>query len=84
MPTRSNPAGERRRRDASRNTGTLIALAALLAVGAGMLALMAIVLPKVVWVLAVVFGFFLVGLFHYVTWGWWLSRVPFEEDEDEE
>ena len=74
---------DRRQTEISRNMGTVIALGALLLCGVGLLALVAIVLPKVIWLVVVVFGFFLMGLFHYVTWGWWLSRVPVEDDDED-
>jgi Flp pilus assembly protein TadB len=76
--------GERRQSNADRNSGTFLALAALMLVGAGLLMLVAIVLPQALGLVLVVFGFFLMGLLHYVTWGWWLSRTPADEDEDTE
>ena len=32
---------------------------------------------------AVVFGFFCFVALHYLLWGWWLKSIPPEEDEDE-
>ena len=72
----------RQQTESIRNMGTLAALAVLLMIGIGFLALVAVVLPKVIWLVVVVFGFFLMGLFHYVTWGWWLSRSPLDDDEE--
>ena len=76
--------GDRRRSNADRNSGTFLALAALMLVVGGLLMLVAIVLPQVLGLVVVVFGFFLMGLLHYVTWGRWLSRMPVEEDEETE
>ncbi|MBT4866571.1 MAG: hypothetical protein HON53_15825 [Planctomycetaceae bacterium] len=72
---------DRRQVESIRNMGTFAALAVLLLIGIGLLALVAVVLPKVIWLVVVVLGFFLMGLFHYVTWGWWLSRLPVDDDE---
>lgn len=71
-----------RRPGGSTNTGTFLALFAILALAAGLLVLTAMVLPSVFGILAVVFGFFLFGVFHYVVWGWWLGR-PSDPEEDE-
>lgn len=65
-----------------RNLGTLIALAALVLASFGFLLLISTVLPQVMWLVVVVVGFFLLGLFHYFTWGRWLSRMT-AQDEDE-
>ena len=75
---------DRRRSNADRNSGTFLAMAALVLVGGGLLMLVAIVLPQALGLVVVVFGFFLMGLLHYVTWGRWLSRTPVEEDEETE
>ena len=76
--------GGGRRSKADQNSGTFLALAALMLVGGGLLMLVAIVLPQALGLVVVVFGFGLMGLLHYVTWGWWLSRTPIEEDEETE
>ena len=73
----------RRQSESARNAGTLIALVALLLAAIALLALVAVVWSHMVFIVMVVGGFFLSGLFHYVTWGWWLSRVPFDEEEAE-
>lgn len=73
-----------RQTETARNLGTLIALGALMMMGFGLLALVAMVLPQVAWLVTVVFGMFLMGLFHYVTWGWWLSQRPADDEEPAE
>jgi hypothetical protein len=75
---------DRQQTESIRNMGTLAALAVLLLIGIGLLALVAVVLPKVIWLVVVVMGFFLMGLFHYITWGWWLSRLPVDDGEEAE
>lgn len=60
--------------EAKRNAGTCLALAGLLFVGAGLFALAVFIMPDLlnaVVVIAIVAG---LVLFHYVTWGRWLSR----------
>jgi hypothetical protein len=60
--------------EARRNAGTCLALVGLLAIAAGLFYLVVIIMPDLA--LAVVFLAVLAGfvLFHYVTWGWLLSR----------
>ena len=74
--------GDRRQSKADQNSGTFLAMAALMFVGGGLLMLVAIVLPQAMGLVAVVFGFFLMGLLHYVIWGRWLSRMPIKDDEE--
>jgi|GEM_PF-1893841 len=63
------------------NVGTYLALAGLLVMAAGLLALMAFVNIAFFGVLIVIVAFFGMGLFHYVVWGWWLSSLPSDDDE---
>lgn len=60
--------------EAKRNAGTCLALAGLLFVGAGLFALAVVIMPDLLW--AVIVIGFVAGmvLFHYVTWGRWMSR----------
>ena len=67
-----------------KNTGTYLALLALLVVAGLLVGLSAMVLPQIFGLLLVVFGFFFFAAFHYLTWGWWMSRVPPADDEDDE
>ncbi|MGH7201878.1 MAG: hypothetical protein ACREJB_14825 [Planctomycetaceae bacterium] len=77
-------APRRPRPEPAGNAGTLIALLGLLLIGGGLIALAALVIGgAVAGLFLVVFGLLFLGVFHYVTWGWWLSRLP-DEDEDEE
>jgi hypothetical protein len=64
------------------NAPTILALLGLLAMGAGLLGLIALVLPQVFGLLAVVLGFFAFGAIHYLLWGWWLRPVPVDDDRD--
>jgi hypothetical protein len=67
------------------NAGTAIALFGLLVISGAILALMALVLPQVAGVLAVVLLIFVMPMMlHYVVWGWWLSQVKEEDQEAEE
>ena len=64
------------------NSPTILALLGLLAVAAGLLGLIALVLPQVFGFVAVVLGFFAFGAIHYLLWGWWLRPVPIEDEPD--
>ena len=61
---------------------TILALLGLLAIAAGLLGLVALVLPQIFGLLAVVLGFFAFGAIHYLLWGWWLRPVPIKDDPD--
>ncbi len=67
---------------AQSNAPTILALLGLLAIGAGLLGLIALVLPQVFGLLAVVLGFFAFGAIHYLLWGWWLRPVPIEDETE--
>ena len=67
---------------AQSNAPTILALLGLLAVGAGLLGLVALVLPQVFGLLAVVLGFFAFGAIHYLLWGWWMHPLPIKDDAD--
>jgi len=64
------------------NAPTILALLGLLAVAAGLMGLIALVLPQVFGFVAVVLGFFAFGVIHYLLWGWWMPPVPVEEEAD--
>jgi hypothetical protein len=64
------------------NAPTILALLGLLAVAAGLLGLIALVLPQVFGFVAVVLGFFAFGAIHYLLWGWWMRPVPVEDETD--
>jgi hypothetical protein len=64
------------------NAPTILALLGLLAIAAGLLGLVALVLPQIFGLLAVVLGFFAFGAIHYLLWGWWLRPIPFKDDAD--
>jgi hypothetical protein len=64
------------------NAPTLLALLGLLAIAGGFLGLVALVLPQIFGLLAVVLGFFAFGAIHYLLWGWWLRPIPIKDDPD--
>ena len=61
---------------------TILALLGLLAIAGMLLGLVALVLPQVFGLLAVVVDFFAFGAIHYLLWGWWLRPVHIEDDPD--
>ena len=65
------------------NAGTAIALVGLVFMSAAMLGLMALVLPELLGVLLVILIFAVPAVFHYLIWGWWLSRMRDAEPENE-
>lgn len=71
-------------RDENRNTATLLALFGLLTVAGGLLFLTAMVLPQIFFLLLVIVGFVFSIAFHYVLWGWWLSKSVHRDDDDVE
>jgi hypothetical protein len=73
------PAG----RSAQRDAATCLALAGMLFVAGGLLALAAMVLPQIRALILVGGGLVLFIALHYVTWGWWLSRSPTSHDDPE-
>jgi hypothetical protein len=66
------------------NAPTVLALLGLLALAGGLLGLIALVLPQVFGLLAVVLGFFAFGAIHYLLWGWWLRPIPAPDDDSPE
>jgi hypothetical protein len=61
---------------------TILALLGLLAIAGALLGLVALVLPQIFGLLAVVVGFFAFGAIHYLLWGWWLRPVPVDDEPD--
>lgn len=66
-----------------RNSGTFLALFALVLAGGGLVGLTALVLPSLVVFPLLLFALFCVGVFHYVVWGWWLGTSRRAEEIDE-
>lgn len=67
------------------NLATMIALFGLLAIAAGLLGLMALVLPHLLGIVVVVFTLFAGPIaLHYLVWGWWLSQLKDENPDDDE
>jgi hypothetical protein len=71
-------------RPAQSNAPTILALLALLAIGAGLLGLTALVLPQAFGFLAVIVGFFAFGAINYLIWGWWLQPITIDDDSHAE
>lgn len=67
----------------SADFGTWMALAALLFVGAGLLGIMFVVLPDVIWILFVVLAFAVFIFLHYITWGYWMLRAHQRTEQQE-
>ena len=65
-----------------RNVATFGALAGLLFVGLGILALAAMVIPDILNVLLVLAAFLVIGVIQYVLWGWKLDRYRITDDEE--
>ena len=61
---------------------TFLALFGLLVVATALLVLMALVYPGFLGILLVVYGFGIMMLFHYLVWGWWLSRAVKDEEQE--
>lgn len=70
--------------DAKRNAATCLALVGMLLVGAGLLALTAMVLPQIRGLILVAGGLGLFIALHFVTWGWWLGRMRAEDEPERE
>lgn len=67
--------------DDQRNSATFAALAMLLLISAGLLGLVAFVLPQVLWLIAIVIGLGLSVVLHYLIWGRWLTSMLRAEEE---
>ena len=61
--------------DEQRNSATFAAMGMLLLISAGLLGLVAIVLPQVLWLVVIAIGLGLSVVLHYVIWGRWLTSV---------
>lgn len=70
--------------DDQRNSATFAALAMLLVISAGLLALFALVLPQVLWIVVIAMGLGLSVVLHYVIWGRWLTAMLRAEEEAEQ
>ena len=70
--------------DDQRNSATFGALAMLVLVSAGLLGLVAIVLPQVLWLVVVGICLGLSVVLHYFLWGRWLSAKLHAEDEQQQ
>lgn len=71
-------------RTARSDAATAIALLGLIVLGAGLLGLMALVLPQLLGIVIVVLIFAVPAALHYLIWGWWMSQMRDEEADQEE
>jgi membrane protein implicated in regulation of membrane protease activity len=67
-----------------RNSATLAALTMVLLVSGGLLALIALVLPQVLWLVVIAVGLALSVVLQYLVWGRWLTSKLRDEAEQEE
>ncbi|HVW00517.1 MAG TPA: hypothetical protein VHB77_09260 [Planctomycetaceae bacterium] len=70
-------------REPTSNAGTYLALVGIVCVALALLTLTAMVNIAVFGILVVVFGFGLLGVFHYLVWGWWLSQTIVRDDDED-
>jgi hypothetical protein len=69
------------RTGAGRDSGTFLALGALVFAAVGLLFLVGLVMPQVLGIAAVLASLMLFGAFHYLVWGWWFTANPADQDE---
>ena len=66
-----------------RNVATFGALAGLVFISLGILALAALVIPDILNVLLVLAAFIVIGVIQYVLWGWRLDRYRITDDDED-
>ena len=70
--------------DDQRNTATFAALTMVLLVSGGLLTLVALVLPQVLWMVVIAIGLALSVILQYLVWGrWLLAKLRDEAKRDE-
>ena len=67
-----------------RNSATFAALTMVLAVVCGFVALVAFVIPSVLWFVLVPMGLGLMMVLHYLLWGRWLTAALRKQEESVE
>ena len=65
-----------------RNMATAAAMLGLALCGVALLALMSLVIPDIIWVVAVFAGLMLIGAVQYALWGWRLDRYRIPDDDE--
>ena len=70
--------------DDQRNTATFAALTMVLLVSGGLLTLVALVLPQVLWMVVIAIGLALTVVLQYLVWGRWLLAKLRDEAQREE
>lgn len=70
--------------DDQRNSATFAALTMVLLVSGGLLALVALVLPQVLWMVVIAIGLALTVVLQYLVWGRWLLAKLRDEAKREE
>jgi hypothetical protein len=66
------------------NAATFLALFVLIGFCIGLIVLSALVLPQMLGLVLVIFGFSLFVAFHYLVWGWWMARLRPNDDEPQD
>ena len=66
-----------------KNSVTIPVLLGLLALGGGFVGLTALVMPAAAGFLVVLFGFFFLGVFQYLLWGWWMPKQTPDDDQQD-
>ncbi len=67
--------------DDQRNSATFAALAMLLLISAAFLALVALVLPDLLWMVVIAIGLTLSVVLQYLIWGRWLTSVLRDKED---
>ena len=65
-----------------RNMATAVAMAGLLLGVFALLGLMTLVIPDIIWVVAVFAGMLVISGIQYVLWGWRLDRYRITDDDE--
>ena len=73
-----------RQSDDDRNIATFAALSVVLLISVSLFALIALVLPGVLWMLLVALALGLFVVLHYVVWGRWLTRALHDQQAADE
>ena len=70
-----------RQSEEQRNSATFAAMTLVLLVAGSLLALIALVIPDVLWILVVMVGMGLIVFLHYVIWGRWLAAALRDKEQ---
>ena len=65
-----------------RNLATAAAMTGLVLASLALLGLMSLVIPDIIWVVAVLAGLMVIGAIQYALWGWRLDRYRIKDDDE--